>query len=408
MPQCTAMNDLRTAKTSHEIQFLDKLLRDMDYGYHSINSLPENKVILNLSRRYHWFGVLCRQLFRLSPVDLRALFGKRESVKDSQAIILLATAYLELWEASREKRFIDSFETIVEWIIGNRSPCAKNYAVPHRKKLFLKEYVSSGEYDISPLLTCYAAKLFLKAFHVTSSIKYLSLAISSGNYFVEELSNENYGESIYFYYIPGLRKKIYNCSAEISSFLVQLGSITGSGEYFDKGLMGLQFIANVQNRNGSWFYGESKSFRYIDNFHTAFILLSFYNALKVTKNSAFVEAFRSGLRYYEANLFKKISDDSCRPRHFDPRFLPRNSNAIQKVDLRDAALAIILFSSLGQDEPKYASMAEYVFNWTIDNMRGNHGYYCELTWIWPNTIPYIEFQAWMFLSISILQGIKCR
>ncbi len=89
-----------------------------------------------------------------------------------------------------------------------------------------------------------------------------------------------------------------------------------------------------------------------------------------------------------------------RPTHFVRRFWPTNSSLIQRVDLRDAALAVILFTRLSQKDGAWLERAASVLNWTNQHMKNGSTYASEITWAWKNRIPYIEFQAWMLLALA--------
>ncbi len=385
-----------------EIFQIDSLIKRNNYDYYSINSLPMNKMIDSLITKNNWLGIFWRQLFRLSPINLRTIFRQNANHKDPKAMILLSLAYLELWNCYKDIKYLESFEYCINWVISHRSNMTRYFAIPQLKKILVKGY-KTDEKDISPFLTFWAGFLFLESYKYLGNQRYLDLADSVGKYFIDELPRSENENVLYFYYVPNHQDKvrIYNCSALISAYLLKLSSISLDSMYLKYGKKGIQYIINVQNQDGSWFYGNNKFTRYIDNFHTAFIIFALYEAKKYYNNNELKRSFKLGLSYYENKLLKKISNNLIRPIHFDARYLPPNSNFIQKVDLRDSALSIILFSILSKESQKYSEYANNILNWTVKNMKGKIGYYCELTWLWPNKIPYIEFQAWIVLSLSI-------
>jgi hypothetical protein len=48
-----------------------------------------------------------------------------------------------------------------------------------------------------------------------------------------------------------------------------------------------------------------------------------------------------------------------------------------------------------------------VLRWALRHMRGATGtYYPELTVLWTNKIPYIEFQAWMLYCLARFRNLS--
>ena len=170
---------------------------------------------------------------------------------------------------------------------------------------------------------------------------------------------------------------------------------------YSYGVKGINYICNKQLDNGFWSYSEQNSKRYVDNFHTAYILLSIYICLKDSFNKIWYESFYNGLNVYVDQMFKRVSHDSIRPIHFHPNWIPRDSNIIQKVDLRDSATAIILFSIISQEYPSYINTARSILNWTNNHMKYGLTYMPEITWLWKNKIPYLEYQSWMMLALAV-------
>ena len=383
-----------------EILILHRWLKQKNYNYYSINSLPNMKLADSLIRKNKILGVMWRQLFRLSPVNFRPIFDNRPDKKNPKAMILLSWAYLELWSCCKRKEFKESFENCIEEVISTRSSLTKNFAVPQLNRIFMKSYQANGQ-DVSPLLSAWVGFLFLRTYEYLEDDYYLALAESVGKYFIEEHPKIADGKHIYFYYAPDLSEKIYNVSAVVSSFLMCLSNSTKDPKVFEYGKKGIEYIISLQNQDGSWFYGEKKEFKYIDNFHTAFVLLALFESMRYWSNRRLLESFHLGLQYYSQNLFEQESERPIRPIHFDSKFLPGNSNIIQRVDIRDSALSIILFSVLSKDNMRYLEYCKSIYDWTLENIKGKETFFAETTWLWKNRIPYIELQSWMLLSLSI-------
>jgi hypothetical protein len=384
---------LETLITTLHASFVSKR-----FHYWSINSAPRKRFIDVPAKKIRLIGVLWRQIFRILPINLRSLVLQSRPESSVEARIVFAYAYLLLNQAYKGKTYQPDFESFFSSVLTSGNEESRYFAITQSNKLFLLAY-SADICDVSPLLTCWAGFLFLEAFSQTNDITMLTLAKKVGNFFVEKHPRSDLSQhALYFHYVPNLSQQIFNCSAMISAFLLKLGRMTGEKMFTEQGEKGINHIVSVQNRRGFWFYGDGRKFKYVDNFHTAFVLIALGVAREHYRNKSLDAAFWRGLQFYRDHLFERISPSELQPIHFLRRYPPINSNIIQKVDLRDAAAAIILFSCLGETR-KYLEDASHILRWTLKHMKQSSGFSPEITWLWRNRIPYLEFQAYIFLAI---------
>jgi hypothetical protein len=101
-------------------------------------------------------------------------------------------------------------------------------------------------------------------------------------------------------------------------------------------------VLSKQNQDGSWYYGESPKNRFIDHFHTAFVLKNLARANGAMRRSDVEEAISKGIAFYWSHLF----DDSGLPRPFakSVRFNP------VRYESYDFAECLGLFSLFGREE----------------------------------------------------------
>jgi hypothetical protein len=119
-------------------------------------------------------------------------------------------------------------------------------------------------------LTAWAGAAFLERYAEAKEAEFLKGAARAAAYFLHRHPRDVSEQGVYFYYVSQMRKRVFNASAEMSAFLAEYGVLSGDREALDLGGRGIQFVVNQQNADGSWFYGEGLSGRYIDNFHTAY------------------------------------------------------------------------------------------------------------------------------------------
>jgi len=394
MRYATARNEVY-----RDILDLHHWLKEHDFNYYSINSLPEVEWADFLSSKIKAFGLLYRQFFRLSPINFRILLPPKDLPINPKTTILLAKAYLLLMRSMYSEEFQDAFEILLKRLMHLRSRKAKHFAVKQNKKLYVWLYQADEE-QVAPLLTAWAGELFLNAWEALNESAYLDMARSVALYFLEEHPRVRVGKGVYFFYEPSHSFRVYNASAVISSFLVRCGTALKENEMVELGEKGLQYIKSVQNEDGSWFYGEGRMCRYIDNFHLAFVLKSICDAVEYMSTENLEECFMKGMDFYKRVMFLEEKGGSLRPLRYYKAYPPRNSSLFQKADLRDAALAMMLFSQLTDKSLEYGNLASAAFKWARRELKCGPTYCSEITLLWRNRIPYIEFQAWMLLALA--------
>ena len=396
--------DIQRVKS--EIAELDAWLAERGHKYLSINTVPEGKWLNYLRSHSSLFGMAWRQLFRISPVDFRPAFGSNEVRTDPKATILFALAYLEL-TAAGDRTYAARWQESLRRVLELQSGKVRHFGVRQNNTLYMKAYQASED-DVSPLLTAWAGRLFLRAFRYTGDSQYLNYAHAVARYFLDEHPREERPQGIYFYYDPSISDTIFNASGEISSYLVEYGALAGVPEASELGQMGLRYLIANQNTDGSWFYGPTSRFRYIDNFHTAFVLNAVASAADCLYWPELNECLAKGLQYFTKSLFSETTD-GLRPIHLDRRFRPFNSNLIQAVDLRDVTASVVLFLEVAKKDRQFGSHADRLLHWALKHLRTPQGTYCpEITLLWTNRLPYIEFQAWMLYCLARYENSTAR
>jgi len=391
-----------------KVALLDGWLKKMDFKYYTLNDTPISNFINKLSSKMKLVGITWRQLFRLFPVDFRKAFFLSSGIINPQATIILAESYLELLQYDSVKyQFKKSFDLLIERIISLCSNKTKFFAIKQGKHLHLAYYSALDE-DVAPLLTAWAGNLFIKAFKRLGESIYLKVAKQIRNYFIYEHPRELINNNVYFYYTPTNNLKVWNASAEISAFLIKFGALYNDVEAYELGRKGIQMLIDLQNPDGSWFYGDGRMTKYIDNFHTAFILRSFINSYKYWRDQQLYYSFKKGIEFYRSSFFvNQYGNKYIYPKHWIKKFPPLNSSVFQKIDIRDCALSIIVFCET--EDIKYIEIATKIMDWTNKKMFRADTYYAERTWFWINKIPYLDFQAWMLLAnAKLLSVLKNR
>ena len=374
-------------------QALDALLarqRALDFNWFSINSTPSTPTIGFIRRHLPLGGVMVRQFYRLLPFNARGKFVAGEQPDNPKSLLLFLIGLLEIDDdQARSDRL-----RLEKRLLALRSSKARNFAIRQNKRLDLLSYGADAD-DISPLLTMLAGRYFLRAWQHTGDGGCADLARCVIRYFLEEHPRKEFGpDGVYFYYEPHSPLVIYNASAQISAFLLAGGSALDLPEAVAAGKRGMDFVISRQNPDGSWHYGESKWCRYIDNFHTAMLLDALATASAYSAEAA--SSFASGLAFYRRTLVP-----GGRPRHFAWRRPPLNSSLFLRLDLRDLLLTATVFLLHSERMPELADDAGRLLAKAVKSMFRKDRFYPEITWLWKNRIPYVEFQAWGVAALAM-------
>jgi len=376
----------------------DQLLEENLLGHDPYDALSSRFAGSQIRRS---LGVLLVQLNRVSPIDFRAVLGipERQDMKASAILGIALSVLLRLCETTNAQQLVHGkLAQCLRILELSRSTRSANYSLGTNRPIHMAAYQIDAN-EPCPFITLLAAEAFFRGHMCCGNGRYLELAKSAGSYFMDELDRDSISDKeTYFHYMPGMKKRIYNLNALIGSFLVRLGDLIGDQELLNAGRSAIRYTVNRQNEDGSWYYGPQA--RYVDNYHTAFVLTALFEANRVLSDPEVRMSLSRGIAFYENNLVKRKGEFVI-PLHFHWKRPPRNSNLLCKVDIRDCAMAIVLLSLLGEEQPRYGLLAKRVMDWCEKNMKNDTGYYYEKTWLWTNRIKYVSMQAYMAWALAV-------
>lgn len=370
------------------------LKKDKFHGWEPYD-FPKFKLTKLLN--FHPVHVVLTQLFRLSPIFLHPYF--KEKKLHSKAVTLFAQAFLILYELTNKQEHRERALFFLNWLKRHRSPQSKNFSVGNQYQLSMKTY-GANEWTPSPLITCFAIEAFISAYEIFKEKCFLELAESGIKYFLEELPQKTVThDQWYFIYHPNSNQFIPNLPAVISGNLARFYAITKDQQLLTVIKNNLNYVVKFQREDGSWLY-HPKS-RYIDSFHTAFVLEALAKFQYYVGDNSFENALLKGLSYYEKSFFAS----NGRPIHKKLCGLPSNADSLlTQIDLRDCAMGFALFSFLLSHKKHLLDQALNLLNWSFDHFRSDEGYfYYQNVPIYTIKGPFLSMQAWMLYGLSKLQ-----
>jgi len=220
----------------------------------------------------------------------------------------------------------------------------------------------------------------------------LSLALSAAEYMRNDLYWEDDQKAGFSYPMPGLRTETHNASLMGAALLCRIAHLTGEGEFLDPALKIARYTASKQNANGSWYYGELDSQRWIDNFHSGYNLTAFRQIRDYAATDEFDENVRRGFDFYRAHF---VREDGV-ARYFHDKTYP--------IDIHAVAQSILTLVEFRDLDAGNAELARSVFRWAMEHMWNDKGffYYRVLRTCTIRTSYMRWSQAWMLLALASL------
>jgi polysaccharide biosynthesis protein VpsJ len=139
-----------------------------------------------------------------------------------------------------------------------------------------------------------------------------------------------------FGYVPGEPAAVHNANLLAALVLCEAAELSGEEAWVAEALACARFTAARQAADGSWPYSEESYGRWIDGFHTGFVLEGLARVVRATDDAALRRTLARGIAFYVAQLF----GPSGEPKYYPHRAWPLDAlSAAQGVETLRVALA---------------------------------------------------------------------
>lgn len=365
-------------------------------GYDPFDGLNSRYFRLSPFNRFALARLAWLQTFKRLPFDLRSKFGIDKGV-NPKGIALFALAELSRFRAEgfdeHAKNAKDLIEKLLEHriegtTIDGRATTAFGYNFDWQSRVF---YAPLGTPTIVP--TVYAAQALIEAYELFDEDRYLTVAEEICGFITTGLNRPVETEDeLCFSYTPLDRSVIFNASLLAGECLARVGVITSNEEYLALAAKTARFVIRRQRQDGAWAYGDSVRHKWVDSFHTAYILLSLFriSGQIPALRSETHDAIKLGAGFWLDNFF--LEDGT--PKYYDTSVYP--------IDIHSAAVAIATLCELKPIDERMMPMARKTAEWTMANMRGPEGlFYYQKRKSQIIKIPYLRWaQAWMSYALA--------
>jgi rhamnogalacturonyl hydrolase YesR len=355
--------DVATAKASilDSIHRLFGWLEKNDYrGYDTFDGLNA-RFVRPLTFDNKFLLTVLQQGVRRFPINLRPLLGVDKS-HSTKGMGFLARGFMRLHQATREKVWADKAEFALQWLIEKQSTgysgaCWGNHFDYQSRSFYLPKGVPTVVW------TSLIGHAFLDGYDHFQKDRYLQVAISACEHILRDLNTYPDGEGLCISYVPALNSQVHNANTLGASVLARTYSHTRNESYRALAEKAIQYTAQHQRPDSSWFYGEKANLHWVDNFHTAYVLDCFKHYADSTGDERFSENMIQGYDHWKRTFF--LADGT--PRYYDHKTLP--------LDIQCASQAIDTLVFFHDRDPQSLSLALKVAQWAIENMQDPTGYF---------------------------------
>jgi hypothetical protein len=381
-------NDLAVAK--------DTALRLLEYcrandwaGYDPYDALNSRvfKVLPVLD--FKSARLVLTQVVKRSPINFRPVLGVAKS-PNPKGISLFLSSLITLSRIG----LIEGSEIVgllADRLLALRSPDRRDYCWGYNFDWQTRgELVPRG----SPNIICstFAANALLDAYEYSRQSVLRQAAESAAEFILGTLFRRRNASEAFFTYTPLNREEIHNANLLGAAFLCRISRISGRAGFLEPALEAARYSVRRQGPNGSWPYGESPHYQWIDNFHTGYNLCALRRIAADGGTSEFDESIRAGFSFYRDHFFRR---DGA-PRYFH--------NATYPIDIHSVAQSIITLVAFDGSSKENTVLALSVLNWAMAHLWNRRGYfYFQKHPFHTVRIPFMRWsQAWMLKALADL------
>ena len=343
------------------IEQLFHWLEENDYrGYDTFDGLNA-RFVRPLTFETRFLRTVLQQGVRRFPVNLRPLLGITKE-HSSKGMGFLARGFMRLHQTTGDQVWKDKAEFALQWMVENQLPgysgaCWGNHFDYQSRGFYLPKRVPTVVW------TSLIGHAFLDAYDHFQKDQYLQIAVSACEHIVRDLSTMRDGDGICISYIPIKETQVHNANTLGASLLARTYSHTRKESYRELAQKAMQYTAQYQRPDSSWYYAEKANHHWVDNFHTAYVLDCFKRYEQSTGDDRFDGQLMSGYQYWKKTFF--LPDGT--PRYYDYKTLP--------LDIQCCSQAIDTLVFFHNRDSESLPLAIKVAQWTITHMQDRSGYF---------------------------------
>lgn len=364
---------------------LDKVENNDFMGYDPYDTLNSKLIqIISFGNKYIQAGFT--QLFRSLPINLRPILFIPKGY-NPKGIGLFLELYSKLYFIEKDERYIQTINQLLDILEKTKSPGYHGncwgYNFPWQSRVVFKP-----RWTPTIVNTAFIGHALLYCYEFTNSIKALALLQSISEFILKDLNRHEENNSLCFSYSPIDKEFVHNANMLGASFLIRYAKLFNKQELISIAHKSLRYSINHQNTDGSWFFANAPTHKWIDSFHTGFKLESIRWFIEIGEGESYLESYTKGIQFYSKNFFLKDGT----PKYYHNQTFP--------IDIHAPSEGIYFFSKFTNIE--YEKLTSSIYQWVIKHMYSkSKGYfYFRISKYGKNRIEYIRWSsAWILRGL---------
>jgi len=344
-----------------------------------------------LTFRVQILRIALQQTVRRFPLNLRPILGitKKHSTK---AMGYFATSYLRLHKLTGRQDYLEKAKFCLSDLHRNHSQGYAGYAWGNAF-----DYQSRGGYNRegvpTVVWTSFIGHGIVDAYELLGDQNNLEVARSACEFILRDLTSSETEDQSFapIGYLPHDRSSIHNSNMLGASLLARVHKHTGESELIEVSRRAVKHTMDHQREDVSWYYGEGLRWRWVDGYHTGFVLDALHWYMESTDDSQYQNHLQRGMDYYRQRLFAGVM-----PKHYNSNTYP--------IDIQAVAQAIQTFALIPNKHGGNLAWAEEIANWAIQHMQDPAGYfYFRRHRLMTNKTPVLHWgQSTMLAALTLL------
>jgi hypothetical protein len=362
-----------------------------EYKGYEFDDFLSSKLVNFITLNNLFLKRLAIQTGRCSIINLRKIIGVKK-LESSKAFGFFVKGYLYHYLASEEKKYLEVAGKLLKWLEANY--CADFSGMSWGNAF---DFASRGGFIPRGLptivWTSHISESFDFAYSITKTERYRDNVLKIGTFILENLKRFEDDTGVCLGYVPGSTSVIHNSNLLGAIALLRAWRYSKNAIYLDLAKKAIDWSCSRINPDGSWYYGESETFKWIDNFHTAYNLDSLIAAQDIAGPGIVKQqVIDSTYKYWIDNLF--LADGA--PKYYHNRTYP--------IDIQCASQAIESLAKYSDRNQEAINLALRIANWTIDNMQKKNGaFYLRIGRVVKNGLESIHWgQSTMLSALGCL------
>ncbi len=318
---------------------------------------------------------LMTQAVKLSPLNLRPVLLVHPEW-NAKALALVASGYLRLAMHSGEELAKAGASRWLNWLVDHPAPGSTSTAWGYHFDVQTRFFGYARETP-NTIATTFVVQALVEGYELLGDERWAGGARAAGDFLSEAMLVREGGRT-YFRYLRAEQDLVHNANLLACAALARTARATGEESLLEPVGAALATSLAAQADDGSWPYAEASGQRWVDNFHTAYVLESLAHCA-----ASFPEVegpLQRGIAYWEKALF--LADGT--PKYFPDRIHP--------LDAHSYATAIDTWLALIDRHPRALDRAARLATLLVERMLDRSGYvHFQRRRFWTSKVPFVRW-----------------